>query len=440
MATGGDSANTGALLKQVYGDLADPLAPEDSFARDIKFMTGKKIGREYYWPVRLGLELGVSFSVTHNAFALADAVDAIYQDAVVSGAEMTVRSQISYGQMSTLSESKGDSAKAYDQGVAIKILGMTQGHELFREMQLWWGPGTAAAPAANIGYVAATGAINTPATGQMYLTITRASWVPGFWQNFQNGLFDLYGTTGAVLNTNAALQVVGVDVQKCRLTVAGNSTDINAIDSNGTGVVGGQLVFHNAIGNSMLGFQAIAEASGSVFGISNATYPQWKVINFAVNGVMTFDNVTGALSIAADNGLKRGGKLYLCNRTWTDLLNDEVALRRYFGDAMGGKASPGFRELEFITAVGVISIKPYQYMKQGNAAFVPMDIWHRVGSSDITATLPGNPDEFFFLQLPANNGAELRTYSDQALIADYFFTTIWFTGLENTFDASPSLT
>jgi len=434
-----DSANTGALLKQVYGDLADPLAPEDSFARDVKFMTGKKIGREYYWPVRLGLELGVSFSLTHNAYALGEAVDAIYQDATVSGAEMTVRSQISYGQMSTLSESKGDSAKAYDQGVAIKILGMTQGHELFREMQLWYGPGSVTTPVANIGVVATTGAINTPAAGQMYLTITRASFIPGFWQNFQNGLIDLYAPAAtAAANTNAALQVVGVDVSKCRLTITGNATDIAALDA--AAAAGYDIEFHGAVANSMLGVEPIALTDGSIFGISNATYPQWKVINFAVNGALTFDNVTGALSVAADNGLKRGGKLYICNRTWTDLLNDEVALRRYFGDSMGGKAAPGFKELEFITASGVVSIKPYQYMKQGNAAFIPSDVWHRVGSSDITATLPGNPDEFFFLQLPSNNGAELRTYSDQALIADFFFTSIWFTGIENTFDAVPSLT
>jgi hypothetical protein len=435
-----DSANTGALLKQVYGDLADPLAPEDSFARDVKFMTGKKIGREYYWPVRLGLELGVSFSLTHNAYALENAVDAIYQDATVSGAEMTVRSQISYGQMSTLSESKGDSAKAYDQGVAIKILGMTQGHELFREMQLWYGPGSdTVAPVGNIGVTAATGVSGTPVAGSCYLTITRGTWIPGFWQNFQNGLFDLYN--GATkINVNGALQVTGVDVQKCRLTVTPLvAGDLVLIANNAAGVVGSKVEFHGAIGNSMTGVEPIALTAGSIFGISNATYPQWKMINFAVNGVLSFDNVTGALSVAADNGLKRGGKLYLCNRTWTDLLNDEVALRRYFGDAMGGKASPGFKELEFITACGVITIKPYQYMKQGNAAFIPMDVWHRVGSSDITATLPGNPDEFFFLQLPSNNGAELRTYSDQALIADFFYTSIWFTGIESTFDSTPSL-
>lgn len=433
-----DSANTGALLKQVYGDLADPLAPEDSFARDVKFMTGKKIGREYYWPVRLGLELGVSFSLTHNAYALGPAVDAIYEDAIASGAEITVRSQISYGQMSTLSESKGDSAKAYDQGVAIKILGMTQGHELFREMQLWYGPGSAATPVGNIGVVAATGVSGTPLAGQFYMTISRGTWVPGFWQNYMNGYLDIYNGS-AKINVTGPMQVVGVDTSKCRITLTGAAGDITLLANNAAGVVGAKVEFVGAVGNSMLGVEPIALTVGSVFGISNTTFPQWKMINFPVTGALTFDTVTGALSVAADNGLKRGGKLYLCNRSWTDLLNDEVALRRYFGDDMGNKAAPGFKELEFITAVGVCTIRPYMYMKQGNAAFIPSDCWHRIGSNDISATLPGNSSEFFFLQLPANNGAELRTYSDQCIIADYMYTSIWFTGIENTNDSLPSL-
>lgn len=433
----GASASTGALLKTIYGDLSDPLAPEDSFARDVKFMQGKKIGKEYLWPVRLGLELGASFSISHDAFDLGDAVDAIYQDAVASGAEILVRSKLSYGQMSTLSESKGDSAKAYDQGVAVKILGMTQGHELFREMQLWYGSGSGAATVANIGVIAGSGAIDTPATDQCYVTVTRATFIPGFWQNFQNGMLDIYnGST--LVNSSGYFTVVGVDIQKCRLTISGSTANVGAIDANAS--IGYTLHFRGSVGNSMLGVQPILENVSSVFGISAATYPQWKAISYAVNGVLTFDKVVEALSVAADNGRKGGGTLYLNNRTWTDLLTDEVALRRYFGDEMGNKARPGFKELEFITNVGVTKIKPYQYMKQGMAAFVPTDEWHRVGSSDITATLPGNPDEFFYQQLPSNAGAELRTYSDQCIVPDMVFHTILFTGIENTADSIPSLT
>lgn len=432
------SASTGAMLKEIYGPLADPLAPEDSFARDIKFQTGKKIGRVYYWPVRLGLELGASFSLTHNAYALGDAVDGIYQDATASGAEITVRSQISYGQMSTLSESKGDSAKAYDQGVAVKILGMTQGHELFREMQMWYGSGAGTAAVANIGVIAATGTDDSPATDQVYITITRASFIPGFWQNFQNGMLDIYNGTTLIGSAARYFSVVGVDIQKCRLTLSGSSADITAIAGNvGAGFT---LHFHGSVGASMLGVQPILENATTVFGIDAAVYPQWKGITYAVGGTLTFDKVVEALSVAADNGLKSGGNLYLNNRTWTDLLTDEVALRRYFGDEMGSKARPGFKELEFITNCGVTKIKPYQYMKQGIAAFVPTNEWHRIGSSDITATLPGNPDEFFFLQLPSNNGAELRTYSDQCIIPDFVFHTILFSGLENSADSIPSLT
>ena len=432
----GAASSTAALLKQVYGDLSDPLAPEDSFARDVKFMTGKKIGREYYFPVRLGLELGASFSLSHNAFALQSAVDGIYQDAVVSGAEITVRSQISYGQMSTLSESKGDSAKAYDQGVAVKILGMSQGHELFREMQLWYGSGSGNATVANIGVIAAVGNDDVPATDERYITITRGTFIPGFWQNFIGGMLDVYNGSTIVNDSTATAfyTVVGVDIQKCRITLSGESTDITALAAGYT------LHFHGSVGASMLGVQPIMENTGTVFNIDAATYPQWKGISYAVNGVLTFDKVVEALSVAADNGLKGGLNLYLNNRTWTDLLTDEVALRRYFGDEMGNKARPGFKELEFITNCGVTKIKPYQYMKQGLAFGVPVQEWHRVGSSDITATLPGNPDEFFFLQLPDNNGAELRNYSDQAIVPDMIFHTIMFTGIENTADSIPSLT
>lgn len=434
----GASANTGALLKTIYADLSDPLAPEDSFARDIKFQAGKKIGKEYLWPVRLGLELGVSFSLSHDAFALATAIDGLYQDATASGAEILVRSQLSYGQMSTLSESKGESAKAYDQGVAVKILGMTQGHELFREMQLWYGSGSGNASVANIGVVAAIGADDSPATDQIYITITRATFIPGFWQNFLNGTLDIYATNTIVGAGGSGLYtVVGVDIQRCRLTLSGTSANITTLSGQAAGLT---LHFAGSVGASMLGVQPILENVTTVFGISAATYPQWKGITYAVGGTLTFDKVVEALSVAADNGLKKGGKLYLNNRTWTDLLTDEVALRRYFGDKMGDKAAPGFKELEFITNCGVIKIQAYQYCKQGQAIFVPMDEWHRVGSSDITATLPGNPDEFFYLQLPGNAGAELRTYSDQCIVPDMVFHTILFTGVENSADSIPSLT
>lgn len=435
----GAATSTAALLKQVYGDLSDPMAPEDSFARDVKFMTSRKIGRDYYFPVRLGLELGASFSLSHNAYALGDAQDAVYQDATVSGAEITVRAQISYGQMSTLSEAKGDSEKAYDQGVALKILNLGAGHELFREMQLWYGSGSGNATVANIGVIAASGADNTPAADQVYIALSRATFIPGFWQNFIGGMLDIYNGTTIVNDSTATAYytVVGVDTSKCRITLSGESTDITALAANAS--VGFTVHFHGSVGASMLGVQPIMENTGTVFDISAATYPQWKGISYAVNGTFTFDKCVEGLSVAADNGLNSGCNLYLNNRTWTDLLTDEVALRRYFGDEMGGKARPGFKELEFVTQCGVTKIKPYRYMKQGLAFAVPVQEWHRVGSTDITATLPGTPDEFFFLQLPDNNGAELRNYSDQAIVPDMIFHTIMFTGIENTADSIPSV-
>jgi hypothetical protein len=46
-------------------------------------------------------------------------------------------------------------------------------------------------------------------------------------------------------------------------------------------------------------------------------------------------------------------------------------------------------------------------MKRSLAFAIPTDEWKRVGSSDITAALPGNPDEFFYQQLENAAGAQL---------------------------------
>jgi hypothetical protein len=115
-------------------------------------------------------------------------------------------------------------------------------------------------------------------------------------------------------------------------------------------------------------------------------------------------------------------------------------MRRYLGSDLGGKAKPGFREIEFITNCGVIKIKPYRYMKQSLAFAIPTDEWKRVGSSDITATLPGNPDEFFYQQLDNAAGAQLRMYMDQAIVSEMPFHSVIFSAIDNPNDSIPSLT
>lgn len=433
------SASTGALLKEVYGGMSNPVAPEGSFAKDIEFVPPKeRTGRDYYFPVRLGLEQGAKYSVSHDAFTLSTPVDGIYEDAQLQGAEIAMKASLSYGEMSRLSAAKGESAKAYDQGVAIKILNLTQGMELHREMALWYGPGanSAAAPLSNIGVVQAVGSA-AAADGIRVFTITRASFIPGFWQDAQNILLEFVAVGGFVpFTVTTPCKVIAVDISKCRITVQGLQAEVN----NAAMATGATVHVYSSVGNSMIGAEPICENTGIMFGINGSQYPQWKAQTYPVNGPLSFDKLIEGITLAADSGLDGGCTCYVNNRSWSTLLTDEVAMRRYLGSDMGGKAKPGFREIEFITNCGVIKIKPYRYMKQSLAFAIPTDEWKRVGSSDVTATLPGNPDEFFYQQLDNAAGAQLRMYMDQAIVSEMPFHSVIFSAIDNPNDSIPSLT
>jgi hypothetical protein len=411
-----------------YGEIANPIPGEKTFAADIKFVPQNlRTGEDYRFPVRLGLEQGATYNTDHGAFSLNSAVDGDYQVANLEGAEIALRATLSYGEMSRLSQSKGRSSRAYDQGIGLKIANLTDAGEQHRDMNLWYGAGSSGL--ANIGVISAVAV--AASSGVVTVNISRATFIPGFWQDFRNGSVDVYTSGGSQRNTNALLKVTAVDRDRCRVQLTGNTSDAAAVAANDV------IFFRGGRASSMVGVQAICENSGSLFGISAATYPQWKAVQYAVGGSLSFDKVAEGLSAAADNGLSEGCTLYVNPRTWTDLMTDEVALRRYVGER-SEKAKPGFNELEFVMNCGPVKIKPYRYMKQGLAFAIPTQEMHRVGSTDLTFTLPGSPNEFFYRELDSQAGAEIRIYTDQAVVCESPYHVVEFTGVQNTADCVPA--
>jgi hypothetical protein len=63
---------------------------------------------------------------------------------------------------------------------------------------------------------------------------------------------------------------------------------------------------------------------------------------------------------------------------------------------------------------------------------------HRVGSTDLTFTLPGSPNEFFYRELDSQAGAEIRIYTDQAVVCESPYHVVEFTGVQNTADCVPA--
>lgn len=339
---------------------------------------------------------------------------------------MTITADIAYAEMTSMSPNKGKSSRAYDQAVGLKIVNTSDSGVQKRDMMLAYGPGDTGL--VNIGVIAAVGSLS----GTSYqVSLTRASYIPGFWQEAKGGLFDIRTSGGSAANSTTTPAIVtAVDRDNALITFSA-TTWTNAPDAGST------IYFFGSRTQSMVGLQAIAENSGSLFNVSAATYPQWRSVAYPVGSTtLSFDKVAEGLSAVADNGLSDGGTLYVNPRTWTDLMTDEAALRRRINDT--NSARTGYNKLTFEMNCGVVNIKAYKYMKQSLAMFVPTQELHRVGSTDLTFTAPGSPSKYFWSELPTKNGAQIRLYSDQAIVSENPSHICLFSGISNSADVLPA--
>lgn len=417
---------TGSLLFRQYADLANPVSPSDMIASDVDFVSAeKRNGELYYVPLRLGLENGVTFNNQHDAYNLNDGSAADYESAQLRGSEMTVVANIAYAEMTSLSATKGRSSRGYDQGLGVKIVNTSDSAVQKRDMHLVYGPGDTGL--VNIGVVAAVGALS----GTSYqISLTRASYIPGFWQEAKGVLLDIRTSGGTAANSTTTPAIVTkVDRDNALITVSA-ATWTNPPDAGST------IFFFGSRTVSMVGLQGISENTGSLFNVDASVYPQWRSVNYPVGGTsLSFDKVSEGLSALADNGLSDGCVLYVNPRTWTDLMNDEAALRRRINNDRSART--GYNKLEYEMNCGVVQIKAYKYMKQGIALAVPVQECKRVGSTDITFTAPGVPNKYFYTELQGKNGAQIRAYSDQAIFSENPSHIALFTGIQSNADVVP---
>lgn len=417
----------GQLLFRQYGELANPVAPSDMIASDIDFIQNdKRNGELYVFPLRFGLENGATFNNDHTAYALGSASAARYEQAQLRGSEMTIVADIAYADMTSLSPNRGRSSRGYDQGVGLKIVNTSDSAVQKRDMMLLYGPNDNGA--VNIGVIAAVGVLS----GTTYqVSLTAASYIPGFWQEAVGVKVDVFSTGGTQKTpVGGFASVAAVDRDNALVTLTASAAWA------AVPVAGDVIFFSGSRAVSMAGLQCIAENTGTLFNVSAATFPQWKAVQYAVGGTaLTFDAVTEGLSAVADNGLSDGLTLYVNPRTWNDLMTDQAALRRRIEDESTAKA--GYSKLKFEMQCGIVEVKAHKYVKQSLAFAIPTQECHRIGSTDITFTAPGSPNKYFWLELPSNNGAQIRCYSDQAVVSENPSHICLFTGIVSTAQVNP---
>lgn len=378
-----------ALFKENYADKIEDLIPDGvKLLNLVKFMPkDKQPGNLYHQPVILGLEHGVTFaSSDEDAFNLNAPVAGVIKDAQVRGYPMVLRSVLGY---TAASRAAQGGKQAFMDATKYLVSNMLRSVTKKLEIEMFYG---------QMGYGLVASVAST------VITIQTAEWAPGVWAGAEGMPIEIRDTTGAT--SKGEFTIAAVDMTARTIT-------LNSVPS---GLVSGDVIWHKgAYGNEFPGVHKILTNSGTIFNINAGAYNLFKGNNYdAGAAALSFNK----LNLAAARGVEKGqdGKLiaFVNPRAWSNMMNDQAALRRYDGSYSKEKAELGAKSILFHSQNGEIEIHPSIYIKEGYSFLLNVEDWMRVGSQDVSFKRPGQGEEFF-RDLENAAGYELRLYTDQAL-------------------------
>ena len=418
------------LLTVRYGEFMNPLPSVDTIAAFAPFVPPKsREGRSYNFPVRLGLPHGVTFDDTKTAFSLGAVVAATTSEATLSGASVVVRDNVAYSDVFATQNgisNGGGAGGAYFEAFDYCTTGLMQSGELYREAQLIYGPGPSSTAAANIGIVnASVSGANVGAT--QVVNITRETWAPGLWPNLIGATVDVYQTDATTVRI-AGCTVTAMDESQNRLSLfkSGSSVTVAANDI---------LLLRSNIDVSCYGLQSICANTGTLFGISASTYPQWKVASYSA-GDLPLDR-RGILQLCArqvGRGHKGGGTLYVSGTCVADLIDEAAELHR--DNDAPDTIVHGATGVTYKTPIGPVEVKVHPYFKQGIGMLLPKGKVKRTGSTDLTFN--NGKNEWFYMELPDNAGSQLRIFTEQAVVIESPWHAVYLTDIQSTGDTLPT--
>lgn len=385
-------ASLNGFFKEIYAKQLKNLIPDGvKLMNDIQFSQRDKLGNYYHFPVSLQSEHGVTFNDGDgSAFTLGGAVAGATKDATVRGSELVLQSTLSY---SAASRAVGGGEKAFMDATKYLVANMVRSVSKKLEAEMFYG---------QVGYGTVSAATDSPNT----VTITEAEYAEGIWSGAEGMTINIRDTAGTTSRGDFLISKVDIENRKLTLTTAPVAAGVIATD----------VIWHKgAYSKEFAGLHKIMTNTGSLFGIDAGTYSLWRSSEYsAASGQLSFAKINSAISRGVAKGLESDVKVYVNPLTWSNLLSDQAALRRFDGSYKSSEAEVGHKSIKMYSQTGTMEIVPSIYVKRGFAYIFTPDELQRVGSTDVTFERPG-ADGKFFRDLDSQAGFELRLFADWAL-------------------------
>lgn len=357
----------------------------------------------------LQLEHGITYADGDDgAFALNDAISSVVKHARVRGSQMLLRSVIAY---ELLASASAKDARSFENATKYIVQAMVDSMSKKHEVSLMYG-------GHNIGEVA--GCVGTA------VEVLAAEWAPGIFSGAKDMKVDIFDSGKTVLRGTFVISGVDFDTKKITMTTNAESNGVVATDvilPAGAFQIGG-----SGPGKEMVGLHGILSNTGTLFDISASQYELWKGNTVNAGGELTFDKLIKFMARPVEKGLEKDVVCVVNPKTWSSLMKDQAALRRFDSSYSTKKLENGTMAIEFYYQSGKIEVQSSIYCKESYAYVFCVDDMRRIGATDITFQLPGLPDNFL-TQAPNNAGYELRCYVNSALFCRAPGKTLLITGI-----------
>ena len=378
-----------------YGEKNNLLPESAQLQRDFPFEKRAKVGKSYNEPVKLRASHGVTFKGGANigtVYDLQSPISPQWEEASIQGTEITLREQIAVGAIAAAVRGEGSFGDVVDE----TVLGLDESHRFYLEAGMIYG-------GSSIGEIESVSGSGTTRTW----IIKKASWAPGLWAYAEGMKIDCYSTVGGTLRTTSGATITSIDPDARSIVVTGVDAELTNCVANDV------LEFYLADGQLFAGFDKVITNTGSLHGISAATYMHWKGSVFdAQNSALTMGMLGRATTRATVRGLRGEFRWYVNTFSWNDLQENENALRRY-AESTGREYVQGADEIAFKGTNGSkVSIRAHEMIKAGEAFGVQPKSWLRGGECDLTDDVDGTNKNFFH-EVPGKSGREYRNFSSQ---------------------------
>lgn len=429
------------IFKRVYGETYDLVPNDQQLSKDIDWVDGDKVGDDFREDVILGDEVGVTFGGSgQEAFEINPAIAGTVKQTSVSPYVIMLPSILPFA---TISRSLGDD-QSFLRATQFITKNNLKSHERFQETMRFYGQASKllgycsyfTGTYRGVSFTNGSGTLNSVAftngvnsAGKLIL-LSPGDFASGIWIGRKGVRVAQVDSTGAIVASGKLVSVqskygyIGVDF-----------TPVAPSAASGSGSV--RLAFYDQVTTGeMIGMHKILSTqSGTLFGIPVANYELFRgnYVDYKAAGGTGVKLTLGRLQDAIADGVNGGGLegdlvAYVNPLNWATLSTTEAGLRVYDKSYSENNAQNGFKDIEYYSQNGKITIKAHRHVMEGDCFITKRGTWKRSGSAQPGFRVPGIEDE---LIRPLENqaGFQFKSYSDEYLFTPEPAQNILLTGL-----------